>query len=182
MVSAAGLAFFAACHGPSSPSDQGTTNPPSTSALQVTATWDTGADVDLHVIEPSGVEIYWANPGPTPSGGVLDADANQECKTSSAGSKEVVHWNAGGPNGTYIVRLDYYASCNAAATNYTVLISDGKTTLPTVTGQLTGIGDVGNTSGTLVRTFVRNGNSLTRLTPSKALEPPSVLATLFGRG
>ena len=180
MASAAGLAFFAACHSPSSPGDQGTTTPPSTSALQVTATWDTGADVDLHVIEPSGVEIYWANPGPTPSGGVLDGDSNQECRSSAAGSKEVVHWNAGGPNGTYIVRLDYYASCNAAATNYAVVISDGKTSLPTVTGQLTGIGDVGNTSGIQVRTFTRSGTSLSQLTPPK-LQPLSVLAMFFGR-
>src|SRR5688572_5060517 len=43
--------------------------------IQVTATWDTEADVDLHVVDPSGFEIYWADRH-APSGGELDLDSN----------------------------------------------------------------------------------------------------------
>jgi uncharacterized protein YfaP (DUF2135 family) len=181
ILSAAGLALLVACSkSPSSPSTQGTPDSPSASALSVTATWDTGADVDLHVLEPSGAEIYWANPGPTTFTGVLDGDANQECKASSVGNKEVVHWTTA-PNGTYTVRLDYYNSCNASVTNYTVAITDGKTTLPPVTGQFNGIGDVGNSAAT-VRIFTRSGSSLARLTPRRVLQSAPVLALLVARG
>jgi uncharacterized protein YfaP (DUF2135 family) len=144
-------------HSPSSPTGG---SPSGSGALTITATWDVLADVDLHVVEPSGTEIYWANPGPTASGGALDTDADQECKASPGGNKETVQWPSNPPNGTYTVRLDYYDSCRVAATNYTVTISDGKTTLPAITGTLTGPGDVGaNGSGVLVKTFTHIGSS-----------------------
>ena len=137
------------CHAPSSPSDGG-----ASTGLTIAASWDTAADVDLHVIEPSGTEIYWDNAGPTASGGALDVDANEECKPSSGGSRETVRWTGTPPNGTYIVRLDYYLNCGVAQTNYTLAISDSKTTLPTVAGTFTGAGDVGALgSGVTVKQF-----------------------------
>jgi coenzyme PQQ synthesis protein D (PqqD) len=43
-----------------------------TGVIQATLRWDTTADIDLHVIEPSGAEVYYASPkGPT---AVLDRD------------------------------------------------------------------------------------------------------------
>lgn len=91
---------------------------------------------------------------------MLDADADLECKASAGGHKEVVHWTTAPPNGAYRVLLDYYSSCGAAAANYTVAISDGKTTLPAITGTLTGAGDVGaNGSGVLVKTFTHIGSA-----------------------
>ena len=42
---------------------------------QFTLIWDTDADLDLHVIEPSGEEIYWEDPKGQPGlGGELDVD------------------------------------------------------------------------------------------------------------
>jgi hypothetical protein len=150
-----GLAALSGCHSPSSPS--GSTGSGS-SSLSITATWDAAADIDLHVIEPSGVEISWLNPGPTDSGGVLDGDAEQDCKPTGAGNKEVVHWSSA-PNGTYVVRLDYYDSCGAPAANYTVTIADNRTTLPPITGTFSGIGDHGNAPGVTVKTFTHVGSS-----------------------
>jgi len=170
---AAGLAALASCHSPSSPSNDSSssTTPAAPSALSITATWDVTADIDLHVVEPSGTEIYWENLGPTASGGVMDGDADQECRTTSVGHKEVVRWPSSPTAGTYTVRLDYYDNCNAAAANYTVTISDGRTTLPAITAQFTGAGDHGNTPGVTVKTFTRTGSSfaLNRVSPRGAM-------------
>lgn len=47
-----------------------------TGALTFTLTWDTFhyADMDLHVVEPDGNEIYYGNQGPSSSGGKQDVD------------------------------------------------------------------------------------------------------------
>lgn len=116
------------------------------------------ADIDLHVIDPTGTEIWWYAPGPTPTGGQLTVDGDNDCKPSASGHKEVVQWPASSPNGTYTVKLDYYNSCGAAAANYTVTIADAKTTLPTITNTFSGIGDVGN-GGIVVKTFTHVGST-----------------------
>jgi uncharacterized protein YfaP (DUF2135 family) len=120
------------------------------------------ADLDLHVIDPTGTEIYWEAPGPTAAGGVLGGDADQDCKASPGGHKEVIQWPATSPNGAYVVRLDFYENCGTPSANYTITISDGKTTLPAVTGSIaaSGAGDVGALgSGVTVKTFSHVGNS-----------------------
>jgi uncharacterized protein YfaP (DUF2135 family) len=121
--------------------------------VKITANWDSAADVDLHVIEPSGTEIYWGNMGPTASGGTLNVDANAGCVNTGI-SQEIVQWMNAAPSGTYTVRLDYYQNCGAAQTNYMVTINNGSTTLPVLTGTFTGVGDVGALgSGTTITTF-----------------------------
>lgn len=63
-----------------------TTSPPTTAAappptqpdlgggdVQVTLNWSGDADLDLYVLDPTGVEIFFGNPT-SPSGGVLDFD------------------------------------------------------------------------------------------------------------
>ena len=75
-----------------------------TGDVQVTLGWDTVADVDLHVIDPNGDEVYWAN-RMVPSGGELDLDSNAGC--SEGVSNENITWPEGlAPRGTYIVRVD----------------------------------------------------------------------------
>ena len=134
------------------------------------------------MIEPSGAEIYWGAPGPTASGGALDIDANEECKPTSAGNKENVRWTGTPPNGTYIVRLDYYQNCGVAQTNYTVAISDSRTTLPAVTGSFTGPGDVGaNGSGTLVKQFNHVNGVFSALRDPARLRPSLLDAIFFAR-
>jgi hypothetical protein len=49
-----------------------------TGVVQVTAAWDSRADLDLHVVEPCGDEIYLDDPESI-SGGTLDLDSNASC-------------------------------------------------------------------------------------------------------
>lgn len=120
--------------------------------IQVSVTWDTDADVDLHVVEPGGAEIYYGSPT-SGSGGELDIDANAACSTSNL-TQENIGWAPGSaPAGTYIVRVDYWDACGAVQTNYIVTVSlrPGVPAVPGLpgsgvqvfTGSFTGPGDQG---------------------------------------
>ena len=164
LASVLGLAVLVACHSPSSPS--GDAPGTSSTGVQIVATWTSVADVDLHVLEPSGTEIYWGNPPvigqPTATGGSLNVDANDECRQNLNINREVVSWPSNAPNGLYTVRLDLYENCNVPQTNYSVVITNGGNVLPAVTGTLTGIGDVGAAgAGQLVTTFMHTSSPLT---------------------
>jgi uncharacterized protein YfaP (DUF2135 family) len=39
-----------------------TLTPVGTGDVQVTVTWDADSDLDLHVVEPSGEEIFYGHP------------------------------------------------------------------------------------------------------------------------
>jgi hypothetical protein len=122
--------------------------------IQVTVSWDTGADVDLHVIDPSGFEIYWAS-RQSPSGGELDLDSNAACAGDNV-RNENISWPIGtAPQGDYTVRVDYWSSCGAPETNYTVVIhNEGETDIHY--GVFTGDGDGGGAgSGVEIATFTR---------------------------
>ncbi|MDH3270220.1 MAG: hypothetical protein OEN56_02735 [Gemmatimonadota bacterium] len=89
--------------------------------IQVSVTWDTEADVDLHVIDPAGNEIYFGNR--TAGGGELDLDANAACSTSAI-FQENIGWASGeAQSGAYIVRVEYWDACGAVETNYVVTVS-----------------------------------------------------------
>jgi len=72
--------------------------------VQVTLNWpQTGVDLDLHVVDPSGNEIYYGNPS-SPTGGQLDWD-----NRNGGGTPENIFWTGGGaPKGTYKVSVVYY--------------------------------------------------------------------------
>jgi hypothetical protein len=125
-----------------------------TGDVQVTANWNTDADVDLHVIDPSGWEIYWSN-RQSPSGGELDLDSNAGCSTDGVRNENIT-WGVGeAPQGTYTVRLDYWSSCDAPQTDWTVLINNGGN-VEIYHGTFYGLGDNGGYgSGILIDTFTR---------------------------
>jgi hypothetical protein len=76
-----------------------------TGDVQVTLEWASDADLDLHVVEPDGTEIWYEEPGPSSTGGALDVDSNVECVND--GGVENVYWPASGaPTGTYTVRVE----------------------------------------------------------------------------
>ncbi|MCH7639118.1 MAG: hypothetical protein IH855_06605 [Bacteroidetes bacterium] len=96
-----------------------------TGDVRVTLTWNTSADIDLHVTDPMGEEVYFGNRQAT-SGGELDVDANGGC--SNDPTVENIFWPTGqAPYGFYQVRVDYFGACGAGATNYEVTVSvDGR--------------------------------------------------------
>jgi len=104
--------------------------------VQVNVTWNTATDVDLHVVEPSGNEVYY---GATTSstGGQLDQDSNPACSLDNRNA-ENIRWNNSAPNGTYIVRVDYWSACAVTGTtNFTVNIVNGGARLAPITGSFT---------------------------------------------
>ena len=92
-----------------------------TGDVQVTLRWDNSADLDLHVTDPAGEEIYFAVPS-SASGGRLDVDANATCEGDAP--VENIFWPTGeAPVGTYSVSVDYYGACDATEpANYVVTI------------------------------------------------------------
>ena len=134
-----------------------------TGDVQVTLSWDVDSDVDLHVVDPSGEEVYWAD-RTSASGGELDLDSNAGCSTDGIRNENIT-WPVGtAPRGTYIVRVDYWSSCGVAETNYTVLVNNGGNT-QIFSGSFTGSGDGGGRgSGREIVVFERT----TGPTPSDA--------------
>ena len=109
-----------------------------TGDVQVTLSWDADSNVDLHVVDPSGEEIYFGN-RMSASGGNLDRDSNPACSIDGI-RNENTFWPVGAaPRGTYVVRVNYWAGCDVPRTNWTVLINNGGE-IQVVTGSFTGAG------------------------------------------
>ena len=138
-----------------------------TGDVQVTLAWDSDSDVDLHVVDPSGQEVFWANRD-VPSGGNLDLDSNAGCSLDDVRNENIV-WPVGqAPQGTYTVRVDYWSSCGVEATDYTVLVNNGGN-VEVFSGQFTGTGDRGGAgSGIDITTFERTTGPI----PARLSAPP----------
>jgi hypothetical protein len=84
----------------------------STGQIQVTLSWNTAADIDLYVYDPSGYRIYYADRS-SPSGGMLDIDARGAC-VGGTGTIENIFWSTPTPPpGTYTVEVHNYAACGS---------------------------------------------------------------------
>ncbi len=125
-----------------------------TGDVQVNITWDSRADVDLHVVDPLGEELYWAHKTAV-SGGQLDLDSNAGCG-SDGPRAENIFWASGliAPRGEYVVRVDYWSNCSEVKTNYVVTINARGKPPQVYTGVFTGPGDGGGKgSGRAITTF-----------------------------
>jgi hypothetical protein len=91
--------------------------------LQISLSWGTPDDLDLHVVEPSGNEIYYAN-RQSSDGGVLDLDSNPACSIDNIDNENVTWPNATPPAGQYIVRTDFYESCSGLSPAYQVTVNN----------------------------------------------------------
>jgi hypothetical protein len=114
-----------------------------TGEIQTNVTWDSPADLDLHLIDPSGTEIYYGH-RQSNTGGQLDLDSNAACG-SDGPRAENVFWGEGVvvPHGEYILRVDNWSACNAQLTNYTVTINLKGQPPKIYTGTFTGAGTAG---------------------------------------
>jgi hypothetical protein len=107
-----------------------------TGDVQVNLTWNTPGDVDLHVVDPTGFELYYAAPS-SPSGGRLDFD-----NTSGFGP-ENIFWPTGtAPSGQYLIRVVYYAG-SVSPISFTIVATVNGVT-QRFTGQLFAPGQVVN--------------------------------------
>jgi len=102
------------------------------SELVVMLTWDTEADIDLHVVDPLGREIYHGDTTTldtfTPGGGAqssfgfLDADSNANCNIDGLRQESVI-WVGTPPVGRYLVRVDTASLCGQPIARFSVRVS-----------------------------------------------------------
>lgn len=102
-------------------------------ALVISLRWDTEVDLDLHVVDPAGVEIYKRNinsyeappPGQAPDptawqkGALLDLDSNAQCVIDGRRRENVI-WKDAAPPGNYLVRVDTFSLCGEAFASWAV--------------------------------------------------------------
>jgi len=126
-----------------------------TGDLQVSVSWDVDNDIDLHVVDPNGFEVYYGD-DTSPEGGTLDLDSNAACDIDHVRNENVV-WPVGkAPSGSYTVRVDNFENCATLAANYVVTVQKKGQAAQTFMGSFaaTDPGDFGGQGdGTVVTTF-----------------------------
>ena len=105
-------------------------------------------DIDLHVVDPFGEEIYFAHMQ-SASGGWLDRD------DVVGPGPEHVYWEDA-PAGTYTVKVHYYGSESQAVTSYRVTINANDQTYGPYSGSL------GYHQEVVIGTFTIPGSTTTR--------------------
>jgi hypothetical protein len=82
-----------------------------TGKFQVNLSWNQPNDMDLHLIEPGGEEIYFGNTEAA-SGGELDVDSNPGCSIDNINSENITYGDdAVVPAGVYEVIVDRWDNC-----------------------------------------------------------------------
>ena len=131
--------------------------PTSISDVQVTVSWDTDADLDLHVADPTGHEVYFGS-RVVESGGRL-FPRSDECETNNIRNERIAWTEGTPPPGLYEVRLSHFDSCEAEETNYVVRVYNHGT-VTTFTGAFTGDGgDSERGTGRVITTFTVPGDA-----------------------
>jgi hypothetical protein len=111
-------------------------------ALSVTLTWDTESDLDLHVVDPLGDEIFHGAPSSqsalspssaVASDGVLDQDSNAGCVIDGLRQEDVT-WASAPPVGHYLVRVDTASLCAAPNAQFSVRVLLDGTAIGSATG------------------------------------------------
>jgi hypothetical protein len=123
-------------------------------ALVIALDWDTEADLDLHVVLPSGDagvnEIWSRKPTGLPVGtvgasvddgiaaGYLDRDSNSQCMIDGNRAENVI-FPTTAPGGHYVVRVDTFSLCGEVTARWRVRVftQDGAAPLLQAFGQST---------------------------------------------
>jgi hypothetical protein len=88
--------------------------------LAISLAWASASDLDLHVLEPGGAEI-WSDAPASPSGGTLDLDSNSQCVVDGHNGESVRY--AMPPPGHYLVRVDTFSLCGLASAAWRVQVT-----------------------------------------------------------
>ena len=131
--------------------------PVASGELQITLSWDAVSDLDLHVVDAHGDEIYYGRTA-VESGGTFDLESSCDDNFGGIIRNEHVAWpEQSPPPGTYLVRVNHWESCGAAETNYVVRV-DYRGETSTFSGTFTGPGEGGGRgSGEVVTIFTIPG-------------------------
>ncbi len=100
--------------------------------LVVALSWASATDLDLHVVEPSGAEI-WSDSPTSATGGVLSLDSNSGCVIDGQDG-ETASW-AQPPSGHYQVRVDTFSLCGQAVADWRVAVTLDGASLGVASGQ-----------------------------------------------
>jgi uncharacterized protein YfaP (DUF2135 family) len=87
--------------------------------------WNSGADIDLYVTDPSGATLFYNKSHKRSEiGGHLDQDARGDCRKEQKNTRiENVYWGSPARAGSYRVELHYFSPCGrAASTEATVSV------------------------------------------------------------
>ena len=165
-----GAAGPPACH-------QLDTEPVGDGDVAVTVTWYSNADLDLHVLDPNGDEIFWLRPQ-VASGGELDLESNADCEPDFIRNEHIAWTEGAPPPGKYEVRVNHYSSCGAVETDYLVTVyNHGRTS--TFSGTFVGRGsgtDGGFGAGRVITVFEVPGVT------GRPQRTPAVSSTYRGSG
>jgi hypothetical protein len=115
--------------GPANPLTLNFQSPVPAGAVVVSLTWDSNADLDLHLVAPDGAELdpqhpntYAGSDGKLPPGtAVLDRDSNGGCVEDGYREEDAVFADAPAP-GTYTVRVDMASACGAPSADFLVTV------------------------------------------------------------
>jgi hypothetical protein len=93
-----------------------------TGAVQITIGWNSGADIDLYVTDPSGFTLFYNEQHKhSQIGGNLDHDARGDCRREQRNPRiENAFWSAS-KRGNYRVELHYFSPCTSGATTEVTL-------------------------------------------------------------
>lgn len=91
--------------------------------IQVSVSWDTETDVDLHVEGPDDCDTYYGNTDYCSNGGELDLDSNAGCNIDHVRNENVFWPEGSAPPGEYIVRVDFYEDCCTCGANYVATVN-----------------------------------------------------------
>jgi hypothetical protein len=92
-------------------------------SVQITVGWNSGADIDLYVTDPSGSTLYYNEQHDrSPIGGHLDHNARGDCRREQHNSRiENAYWPAPAHAGKYRVALHYFSPCDKGASTEATL-------------------------------------------------------------
>jgi hypothetical protein len=98
--------------------------------VQITVSWNSGADIDLYVTDPSGSTLFYNEQHKRSRiGGHLDHDARGDCRKEQQNPRiENAYWPAPAKRGNYRVELHYFSPCARGASTEATLsvVVDGE--------------------------------------------------------